>query len=234
MKSIRFDLEYRFQVLLGKRGVVICKVIGCVGVLASTRLGDDLVVLLRWIFGGSAEHHVLKKMSEAGFSRFELVARAGLDWNLYRNHVRKAGPHDDHLQAVGQGLFGGLERQDVARRGRAGKRGATDEQRENDGGRKLESSHPRSFAAIALSVQEKQDLTFSATTRLTVGASSGCARSRRMSQWVRAAGGTPDTAARQLLHRFDQILSFSPHFRHAVVGGNGNLNLSSTCRRRGV
>src|SRR5262249_17420248 len=68
LKSIRFDLEYRFQVLLGKRGVIICKVIRGVRVLASTRLGDDLVVLLGWIFGRSAEHHVLKKMSEAGFS----------------------------------------------------------------------------------------------------------------------------------------------------------------------
>ncbi len=56
-------------------GVVIArKTIG-----PGAKLGDEIVVSLGGHGFGSLEHHVLKEMGETGFSRFDLVARAGAD-----------------------------------------------------------------------------------------------------------------------------------------------------------
>jgi len=120
LEAVGLDLQHGLQVLPGEGGVVIGEVVAGVGVLARAGLGDDVLVLLRRVGAGAAEHHVLEEVGEARLARLDLVARTGLYRDRQRHQVREAGRHDDDLQAVGQQLLGGLEGQHVRPGGRSG------------------------------------------------------------------------------------------------------------------
>ena len=76
---------------------------------------------------------MLEEMREPGLARFDLVAGSRLHGNLDADEVRKSRRDDDDLEAVGERPLGGLEREDVGRRGprlrsrreREGERGPT-------------------------------------------------------------------------------------------------------------
>jgi hypothetical protein len=119
LKAIRLDAEDGLQVLFRESDVIVGVVVRGVGILLRTRLSNDLLILFRWVLKGPAKHHVLEEVSEARLPRLELVPRARLNRNLERNDVRETGLEDNDLEAIRQGFFGGLEREDVTRIGRA-------------------------------------------------------------------------------------------------------------------
>ena len=93
--------------------MVVRQVIGGVCVLPRAGFRDDRRVLIVRILRRAAEHHVLEEVREAALARLDLVARAGLHRDLQRDDVRESRRDHDHLEAVGERLFGRLERQDV-------------------------------------------------------------------------------------------------------------------------
>ncbi len=115
LEHVGVERDDGFQILLGEGGVVVRGIVAGARVVARARLGHDLAESGGRIVRRAAKHQVLEEVREAGFPRFHLVARAGLDRNLNADQVRKSGRHDDHLQAVGQRRFGRAKRKDVRR-----------------------------------------------------------------------------------------------------------------------
>ncbi len=113
-EPVGLNLKHRLQVFPGECDVVVRVVVGGVGVLAGARPGDDLLVAMRRVAFGAAEHHVFEEVCEPGLPRLDLVPRARLDRDLQRNQVREPRRDDDDLEAICEGGLSRLEGKDVA------------------------------------------------------------------------------------------------------------------------
>ena len=113
LEAIGLDFQNGVEIFLGESGVVIGVVIGSIGILSRAGFGDDRLIFIRRVGFGTAEHHVLEEVREAGFARLDFVARAGLHRNLQRDDIREAGRHHDHLEAIRQRFLAGGEGQQV-------------------------------------------------------------------------------------------------------------------------
>ena len=101
LEAIGFNLEHRLQIFLGERDVIVGVVVSRVRVLPGSRLGQDLLILFGRVSLGATKHHVLEEVSKPRLARLHLIARTGLNRNLNRRDVGKAGWNDDDLQTVG-------------------------------------------------------------------------------------------------------------------------------------
>jgi hypothetical protein len=104
LEAVALELHHQVQVLAGDLEVVAGEVVGGKGVGVGADPGDQLVADVRRVFLGTAKHHVLEEVSEAGAPRLDLVPGAGADDRPVGRQASGAHRHQDDLEAVGQDL----------------------------------------------------------------------------------------------------------------------------------